>query len=202
MSKKVLTLFSTARVRYNPLKPPTMKKVLYVLSSVIVFSACDKLAPEREDVVRFDYAIHTSDTVIVMNDTIIRPYETNELKQYKDERENIELFEINKIEFRFYTFRADHDSNKVQGTANFRSEAGTLFEMELFEIGNEYKDSENHELKRLTADGVEGAEAYDKLAQEIVNSDQVFVDMGNLSVTPDSLDCDLSIYFHYTIRAQ
>ncbi len=179
-----------------------MKKACFALIVIFLFNSCDKLAIDRDDVVRFDYQVSANEDSFELSNEIVNPYDTEELKRYKDERDKIKEFEIYRIEFRMFSFRADNDSTRINGTANLTSNAGTTFEMELFEVGNEYKDSENHEVHRLTADGVEGAEAYDKLAQELVEADQFTINTGNLSGIVDSLDCEASVYIHYRIKAQ
>ncbi len=178
-----------------------MKKMILGLAVLVIFNSCEELAVEREDVVRFDYSVSANEDAFVLSNTVIEPYETEELEDYKDERDQIKEFEITKIEFRYHTFRVDHDSTLIMGTADITSSAGTTFEMELFDVGNEYKDSENHELHKLLVNGAEEADKYNTLSQELVDADSFTINMSNLSGVVDSLDCELSIYFHYRIKA-
>lgn len=179
-----------------------MKKLLAALAGLVILSSCDELAIDKDDVVRFDYHLVANDTSVVLSDTIVEPYETEELDGYKEDREKIKEFEIYRIEFRLYSFLADNDSTRIDGTVDLTSDMGTTFQMELFEEGNEYQDSENHEIHSLRTDGAEGAAAYDKLAQELVDADQFTINTGNLSGIVDSLECDLSVYVHYHIKGQ
>lgn len=178
-----------------------MKKFYLALIGLALLSSCDDLAVERDDVVRFDYKVAANSTSFTLSSSTVQPYETEELKKYKDERDQIKEYEIYRVEYRFYSFRVDNDSSLILGEAEIVSDQGTEFQMELFDTGDEYKDSENHELHSLKTSGSDGKEAYDKLAQEVVDADQFTINTSNLSGIVDSLNCDMSIYIHYKIKA-
>lgn len=181
---------------------PTALVAITAITAIALLNACDELTVDRDDVVRFDYTISASDSLFTLSDTLVKPYETEELKDYKDDRDKIEDYVIQKVEFRLFNFRQDHPDTRIQGTCDITSDLGTVFQVELFEIGDEYKDTQNHEVHSITANGEEGDAAYDLLAQEVVAADQFYVSTANLGGVVDSLDCDLSIYIHYHIKSQ
>ena len=185
----------------NP-KSDLMKNIIFALLTIILFSSCDPLSTEKKDVIRFDYSIVAdSNSTIELSNTVIDIYATEELAEYKSKRDDIEEFDITSVEFRFYTFRADHPDTKLKGNASITSDQGTKFNIEMFDVGNEYKDTENHELHKLEVNGKEGNDAYSILSDEVLEVDKFTIDMSDVSGVVDSLDCDMSIYIHFRIKA-
>lgn len=169
----------------------------------MLWSSCDDLATEKKDVVRFDYSIEADSTSsIQLSNTEIDPYTTEELDEYKSQRDKVEDFEIASVEFRMYTFRADDDSARHKGNATITSDPGTTFEIEMFDVGDEYKDTENHEVHMLRLNGKEGTEAYAILSDEVLKADKFIIDMSDVWGVVDSLNCDMSIYIHFNITSQ
>lgn len=191
-----------------------MKKILlslsFVLAAAAMLTSCDEVVPSttKSDVIRFDYEVST-DTVpeadslfaIRFNNDTVRPYETEELAQYKSRRDDIEEYTIDKIDFRFFTITQDHPDNKMTGKVVVRSEAGERFELVMSQTGDEYKADDRNEITSITNGDVEGKEAYALLATELVDGDYFIVETSDLKVT-HPLAASVSIYVDYTITAK
>jgi hypothetical protein len=179
-------------------------KLLFAISTCLIFLGCDKLSHEKSDVMRFDTKILSTGTRIHWTDTVFYPYKTAELSKYESskERANIDQFTITKIEFRLYNFRKDTATNKLTGNFKFKTQLGTTFNITSFDVGNEYKDANKHQVKSISTGSLTGAAAYDALAKELVKSDYEYIFTDEMILSPGKLDCDVSIYFYFTIKTK
>lgn len=184
--------------------------MFFVFGVAITLTSCDEVLPSttKSDVIRFDYEVST-DTVpeadslfaIKFNNDTIRPYNTEELSQYKSRRADIESYTIDKIDFRFFTITQDHPDNKMTGKVVVVAESGEKFELVLSETGDDYKTDDRHEITSITNGDVEGSEAYKLMARELVDGDYFVVQSSELKVS-HPLSASVSIYVDYTITAK
>lgn len=180
-----------------------MKKVLFLalLAAVpFLYTACDQIGVEKEDRIRFDFEVDADSVDILIEDSLFRPYDTEELSRYRDARDGIQEYEIRMVTFRFHSFEDDHPDNVMRGTLTFRSPRNT-YTLVPFETGTEYKDTKEHEVYSITVNGNDDKEAaYNTLAQDIVDYDEFHIGRANGNFYPGPLKCLGSVYVYYRIK--
>ena len=186
-----------------------MKKLLLGIMAVTllgVFTGCDDFAVvPLDDVIRYDFSITSDGERLVISDSVWNIYDTDELRDYQDDIDQVKELEITLIEGRLFNFREDHADNIVNGKMTFTTDKGDRYEAQMYEVGNEYKDGGYHEIYDLKFNGTDpgvGARDYEGMSEALLGSEILTISLAAAQVLPGPLDCDASVKLHYKGRAE